>query len=266
MSTVTSKDGTSIAFSETGRGPAVVLVDGATAHRAVNPTGAEIASLLASDFTVYRYDRRGRGESGDTHPFAPLREIEDLDAIIAEAGGRAFVMGGSSGGALVLDAAAQGLPIPRLAVYETPFIVDDSRPPVPGDYLTKLQSLSAAERRSEAVDVFFTDALLMPPDAVAGMHGSPFWPELEKVAPTIAYDAAFMEGTMTGHPLPADRWSSVAIPVLVLDGGASDTFMHTGADALAGLLPNAERRTLEGQTHDVAPSVLAPELADFFSR
>jgi len=266
MSTVTSKDGTSIAFSAEGRGPAVVLVDGATAHRAVNPTGAALASLLASDFTVYRYDRRGRGESGDTHPFAPLREIEDLAAVIEEAGGRAFVMGGSSGGALVLDAAAQGLPIPRLAVYEAPFIVDNSRPPVPGDYLTKLQALAAAERRSEAVDVFFTDALLMPPDAVAGMHGSPFWPELEKVAPTIAYDAAFMEGTMTGHPLPAERWSSVTIPVLVLDGGASDTFMHTAADALAGLLPNAERRTLEGQTHDVAPSVLAPELADFFSR
>jgi pimeloyl-ACP methyl ester carboxylesterase len=266
MATVTSKDGTSIAFSRTGVGPPVIMVDGATAHRAVNATEAEVATLLGSDFTVYTYDRRGRGESGDIHPFAPLREIEDMDALIDEAGGQAFVMGGSSGGALVLDAAAQGLPIPRLAVYEVPFIVDDSRPPVPGDYLAKLQALSAAGRRSDAVDVFFTDALGMAPEAVAGMHDAPFWAELEKVAPTIAYDAAFMEGTMQGTPLPTERWAAISAPTLVLDGGASDAFMHTGADALAELLPDAERRTLKGQTHDVAPDVLAAELADFFSR
>jgi pimeloyl-ACP methyl ester carboxylesterase len=266
MATVTSKDGTTIGFSRTGDGPSIVLVDGATAHRATNARGAEIAALLESDFTVYRYDRRGRGESGDTQPFAPERELEDLDALIAEAGGEAFVMGGSSGGALVLDAAAQGLPIPRLAVYEVPFIVDDSRTPVPDDYLPKLRSLNAAGRRSDAVDVFFTDALGMPPEAVAGMHDAPFWADLEKVAPTIAYDAAFMEGTMRGAPLPADRWASIAAPVLVLDGGASPTFMHTAAEALAAVLPNAERRTLEGQTHDVAADAIAPELADFFSR
>jgi pimeloyl-ACP methyl ester carboxylesterase len=266
MSTVTSKDGTTIAFSSTGDGPVIVMVDGAFAHRAINPTMAEVARLLASDFTVYTYDRRGRGESGNTQPFAPAREIEDLDAVIAEGGGTAFVMGGSSGGALVLDAAAKGLPIRRLAVYEAPFIVDDSRPPVPDDYLSKLQTLGAAGRRGEAVEVFFTDAFRLPPEAIAGMRAGPGWGELEKVAPTLAYDAAFMDGTMRGRPLPADRWSSVTIPTLVRDGGASDTFMHTGADALAGLLPNAERRTLEGQTHDVAASVLAPELADFFTR
>jgi pimeloyl-ACP methyl ester carboxylesterase len=266
MGTVTSKDGTTIAFSRTGDGPAIILVDGATAHRGMNPRGAEIATLLANDFSVYRYDRRGRGESGDTPPFAPLREIEDLDALIAEAGGQAFVMGGSSGGALVLDAAAHGLPIPRLAVYEVPFIVDDSRPPVPADYLPKLQALNAAGRRSDAVDVFFTDGLGMPPEAVAGMHEAPIWPDLEKVAPTIAYDAAFMEGTMRGTPLPAARWASINAPTLVLDGGASPTFLHTAAEALADVLPNAERRTLEGQTHDVAAGAISPELADFFSR
>ncbi len=266
MGTVTSKDGTSIAYSRTGNGPAIVMVDGAFAHRAINPTMAEIASLLAADFAVYTYDRRGRGESGDTLPFAPQRELEDLDAVITEAGGRASVMGGSSGSALVLDAAAKGLPIDRLAVYEAPFIVDESRPPVPDDYLSKLQTLGAAGRRGEAVEVFFTDAFRLPPEAIAGMRAGPGWAELEKVAPTLAYDAAFMEGTMRGRPLPPDRWSSVTIPTLVLDGGASDAFMHTGADALAELLPNAERRTLEGQTHDVAASVLAPELADFFSR
>jgi pimeloyl-ACP methyl ester carboxylesterase len=163
MGTVHSSDGTTIAFDRTGEGPPLILVDGAIAHRAINPTSGELASLLASRFTVYSHDRRGRGGSGDTKPYAIGREIEDLDAIIAEAGSPAFVLGGSSGAMLVLDAAAQGLAIRRLAVYEPPIIVDDSRPPLPDDYVRRLEESAAAGRPGDAVEIFFTDAMRLPP-------------------------------------------------------------------------------------------------------
>jgi pimeloyl-ACP methyl ester carboxylesterase len=264
MATVRSGDGTAIAFDRVGEGPALVVVDGAFAHRAINPTSAALASLLASRFSVTTYDRRGRGESGDTQPFAVEREIEDLAAVIGEAGERAFVLGFSSGAMLALDAAAQGLSIARLALYEPPIIVDDSRPPLPDDYVERLQGSVAAGRPGDAVEIFFADAMRFPPEAIAGMRAGPFWAELQKVAPTLAYDGAFIADTMDGTPLSRDRWSSVTIPTLVIDGGASEAFMHTGADALAAVLPNAERRTLEGQTHDVAAEILAPVLAGFF--
>ena len=264
MGTVQSRDGTTIAFDRTGEGPPVIVVDGAFAHRAINPTAGDLASLLAPRFSVYAYDRRGRGGSGDTEPYAPEREIEDLQAIIAEAGGRAFVVGFSSGAHLTLDAAAHGLRIERLAVYEAPLIVDDSRRPLAADYVRRLNEAVAAGRPGDAVEIFFTDAMGLPGEAAAQMRGGPFWPELEKVAPTIAYDGAFVGDTMSGKPLSPERWGSVEVPTLVIDGGASGTFMHTGADALASVLPNAERRTLEGQTHDVAAEALAPVLAEFF--
>jgi len=263
--TVQSADGTTIAFERVGEGPALVLVDGAIAHRAINPTSAAIANQLASRFTVIRYDRRGRGESGDTKPFATEREIEDLAAVIDAAGGEAFVLGGSSGAMLVLDAAAAGLPIPRVAVYEPPMIVDDSRPPLPDDYVDHLNELTAAGRGGDAAAYFFTAAMRMPEPAVEGMKQGPFWAELEKIAPTIAYDGTFIGDTMSGRPLDPARWAGVTVPVLVIDGGASETFMHTGADMLAEVLTNASRRTLPGQTHDVAADVLAPVLAEFFA-
>src|SRR4051812_16170756 len=260
--TVRSADGTTIAFERSGEGPALVLVDGAIAHRAINPTSAALADLLTPRFTVVRYDRRGRGGSGDTKPFAKEREIEDLAAVIEAAGGEAFALGGSSGAMLVLDAAAGGLAIPRLAVYEPPMIVDDSRPPLPANYVDHLNELTAAGRNGVAAAYFFTAAMRMPDQAVEGMKQGPFWAELEKIAPTIAYDGAFVGDTMSGRPLDPARWAGVTAPVLVIDGGASDTFMHTGADALAEVLPNAQRRTLEGQTHDVAADVLAPVLEE----
>ena len=263
--TVRSADGTTIAFDRAGEGPALVLVDGAIAHRAINPTSGAMAGLLASRYEVVRYDRRGRGGSGDTLPFAKEREIEDLAAVIDAAGGEAFVLGGSSGSMLALDAAAAGLAIPRLAVYEPPFIVDDSRPPLPDDYVEHLNELTAEGRNGDAAAYFFTAAMLMPEQAVDGMRQGPFWAELEKIAPTIAYDGTFVADTMSGRPLDPARWAGVTVPVLVIDGGASDTFMHTGADALAAVLPNAQRRTLPGQTHDVAPDAIAPVLAGFFA-
>ncbi|HEY7283430.1 MAG TPA: alpha/beta hydrolase [Actinomycetota bacterium] len=264
MDTVISKDGTPIAYDRVGEGPALVVVDGAFAHPAINPTTGQLGALLSPAFTVVSYARRGRGESGDTKPFAKQREIEDLGAVVEAVGGTAFVLGGSSGSFLVLDAAAAGLPIRRLAVYEPPIIVDDSRPPLPADYVEHLDRLTAEGRIGDAVAYFMTAAMGMPEPMVDGMRQGPFWPELEKVAPTLAYDGTFVAETMSGRPLDPARWTGIEAPVLVIDGGASESFMHTGADALAAVLEHAERRTLEGQTHDVAADVLAPVLAEFF--
>jgi pimeloyl-ACP methyl ester carboxylesterase len=263
---VSSADGTAIAVDRTGEGPPIVFVDGAIAYRAINPFAAELAALLAPQFTVLAYDRRGRGESGNTEPYAVEREIEDLAAVIAEAGGPAFVVAGSSGGPLALDAAAQGVTISKLALYEPPFIVDDTRPPLPDDYVEQLDNLVAAGRPGDAVELFMTAAVGVPSEFVAGMKADESWAALESVGHTIAYDGRIMGDTMSGKPLPADRWNGVAVPTLVMDGGESPPFMHNGADALAAILPSAHRRTLEGQTHEVEPQVLAPVLVEFFER
>jgi pimeloyl-ACP methyl ester carboxylesterase len=262
METVRSSDGTTIALERWGGGPAIVVVGGALSDRTAV---AELAPLLAPRFTVVAYDRRGRGDSGDTPPYAVEREIEDLRAVVDAAGGSAFVLGHSSGAALALEAAVGGVPIAKLALYEPPFIVDDSRPPVPSDYLSHLDELVAAGRRGDAVEYFMTVGVLAPPEVVAQMRGSPMWPALEAVAHTIAYDGAVMGGHMAGRPLPSDRWTSVTVPTLVMDGGASPEWARNAVGALVEVLPNAERRTLEGQTHGAAPDVLAPVLVGFFS-
>jgi pimeloyl-ACP methyl ester carboxylesterase len=267
MPTVTSKDGTTIAFDKVGSGPAVILVHGATAYRAVDPSLAQLAELLGPHFTVYTYDRRGRGESGDTRPFAKEREIEDLQALIEEAGGAARVFGISSGAVLSLDATAVTPGLTRVAVYEPALIVDDSRAPVPPDYAEHLMQLATEGKRDEAFEYFLTQAVGIPAEYVAGMkQDQAMWSGVTRVAHTIAYDAAFVGNVMQGQPLPPDRWAKVTVPVLVVDGGASDAWIHHGADALAHVLPNASRRTLAGQTHMVDPNVLAPLLIDFFQQ
>ena len=263
-STVRSKDGTEIVFDRVGDGPALVLVEAAMQTRQ-GPGIAELAERLADRFTVYSYDRRGRGDSRDTSPYAREREIEDLEAVVAEAGGSAFAVGGSSGGVVALDAAASGSPLTKVALYEPPFIVDDSRPPVPDDYVPQLESRIAEGRPGDAVEYFLTTAIGMPAEMVGGMRQSPMWPDMEAVAHTISYDGRFMEGTMSGGSLPGDRWASVTAPVLVVDGGASPLWLHNAADGLARVLPDATRRTLDGQTHAVDTEVLAPVLIEFFA-
>ena len=222
------------------------------------------AEPLEKHFTVYNYDRRGRGESGDTQPYAVEREIEDINALIREAGGSAFVFGGSSGGVLTLDAAAHGSNITKLAVYEPPFVVDNSRDPVPADIVDQLKELVTSGRRGDAAETFMTKGSLMPADLVAGMRTQPFWPSVEAVAHTLVYDAMIMGNTMQGTRLPVDRWAAITIPTLVIYGDAGPEWSRNAAEALLKLLPHGARQTLEGQFHTLTPAALTPILEKFY--
>lgn len=266
MGSVRSKDGTTIAFDTWGDGRPLIMIDGATGHRAVNPLFAEVGQLLRDEFRVYAYDRRGRGESTDTAPYATAREIEDLAALVDDAGAPAVVCGLSSGAVLALDAAAAGLPISGLALFEPPFVVDDGRPPLPADYVQRLDDSVAAGRPGDAVELFMTAAVGLPADAVTGMRQSPFWPALEAIAPTIAYDGRFVAAAMTGNPLPADRWATVTTPTMVMHGDGTEPWLIAAANALADLLPTASLRPVKGEQHSVEADVLAPALRNFAHR
>jgi pimeloyl-ACP methyl ester carboxylesterase len=262
MDTVRSNDGTAIAFDRTGDGPPVILVGGALSDRSA---GADLARHLGPRFTVFAYDRRGRGDSGDTPPYAVDREVEDLEALIVEAGGSACVFGHSSGAVLALEAAARGVAITKLALYEPPFVVDDTRPPLPEDYVARLAELVASDRPGEAVEYFMAKGVGVPDKVIAQMRNEPMWAAMEALAHTLAYDGTIMGDTMGGGPLPADRWASVTVPTLVMDGGASPTWQRNAVRALAGILPDPRHRTLEGQMHGAAPEVLGPVLQEFFA-
>ena len=261
MKTVTSKDGTTIAFDQSGEGPALILVSGAFLHRAMDPGTAQLAALLAQDFTVFHYDRRGRGDSTDTQPYAVDREIEDIEALINEAGGSAFVYGVSSGAALAMEAAIKlGNKIKKLAMYEAPYKSDDEARQAWREYRRELQELLAADRRGDAVALFLK-LVGMPADQIEAMRSEHWWLAFEAVAPTLAYDAAVLG---EDRAVPTERAARVTVPALVMDGGASDAFMHDTATGLANAMPHAQHRTLEGQTHDVSPEVIAPVLKEFF--
>jgi pimeloyl-ACP methyl ester carboxylesterase len=260
MNKVISKDGTLIAFDRSGEGPAVMLVGGAFQYRAIDPPTVQLAALLAQHFTVFHYDRRGRGDSSDTQPYAIEREIEDLEALVNEAGGSAFVFGMSSGGVLALDAAARGLALTKLALYELPFNSGDEHARQAAEnYTRQLNTLLSEGRRGDAVALAMT-TFGVSAEAIAGMRQTPIWSLFESVAPTLAYDNAIMgDGSV-----PTERLASITVPTLVIDGGASPASMHNAAQAVAHALSNAQHRTLEGQMHDVAPEVLAPVLVKFF--
>ena len=267
MPTVTSQDGTTIAFDKVGSGPTVILVNSAMAYRAFDPRMAHLAELLGQHFTVYNSDRRGRGASSDKEPFAKEREMEDLQALVEDAGGTAMVFGISSGAVVSLDAAALIPGMTKVGVYEPSLIVDDSRQPMPADYTEHLTRLAAEGKRDEAVAYFLTQAVGIPAEYIGGMkQDQATWSGMTGVAHTIAYDAAFVGTVMQGKPLPTNRWVKVTVPVLVADGGASDAWIHHAADALANVLPAASRHTLAGQTHMVDPTVLAPVLIAFFQQ
>jgi pimeloyl-ACP methyl ester carboxylesterase len=259
---VISKDGTAIAFDRIGNGQPVILIDGALCYRGMGQSG-QLAELLAQHFAVFTYDRRGRGASGDTAPYAVEREVEDIAALLGEAGGSAFVWGTSSGAVLALEAANRLSGIKKLALYEAPFIVDDARPTTE-DGWDRISGAVAADRRSDAVKLFLK--LVGVPGFVRALMPLmiPMWLKLKAVAHTLPYDGAIVRDNQRGKPLPASRWASVTIPALVMDGGNSPAWMRHANRSLASILPNARYRTLDGQTHMLKPKAHAPTLVEFF--
>lgn len=259
MPTVTSQDGTRIAYDQVGRGPVLILIAGALQPRMGH---VKLAHLLAKHFTVLNYDRRGRGESGDTRPYAVERETEDIAALIAAVREAPCLYGTSSGGVLALKAAATGLKIRGLVLWEPNFLADHGRPPLPADYVAHLEALIAANRRSDAVAYFMTAAVGMPAQFVTPMRSMPMWPAMEATAHTLAYDGRVVADTLTGKPVTPKQWAAVTMPTLVADGGTTP-WLSAGAAAIASVLPNAQRRTLQGQPHDVAPEAIAPAITEF---
>lgn len=264
MQQITSQDGTTIAFDQTSSGPALILVGGMFEQRVMDSETAQLAAfpLLAQHFSVFHYDRRGRGDSGDTLPYAVEREIEDIDALISYAGGTAFVFGISSGAALALEAAlALGSKVRKLALYEPPYNDDDEARQRWVTFRRQLQELLAEDRRGDAVALIMS-LMGVPDEQLDEMRAYPMWPMWEAIAPTIAYDAAVLGEDAS---VPVERAAKLTVPTLIMTGEASYPFMHTTAAALTNAIPTAQHRTLEAQTHEVAAEALAPVLVAFFN-
>ncbi|PWU45172.1 hypothetical protein DLJ46_22225 [Micromonospora globispora] len=254
MDSVSSADGTMIAYERSGDGPPIILVGGAFNDRS---TTRALATALASDFTAYSYDRRGRGDSGDSGPYAVQREIDDIAALIGAAGGSAYLYGLSSGAILAGYATADGLPVTGLALFEPPFQVGPHGGAKP-ELAERLTELVAAGRRGDAVELFLTAAVGLPAEAVAGMRGMPAWSWMEGLAHTLAYDT-----TVTGDGvLPAARLGAITVPTVVVDSTGSPGWLREAAAATARAIPGATHRNLEGGFHEVPPERLAAELRD----
>jgi pimeloyl-ACP methyl ester carboxylesterase len=258
MPTVTSPDGTTIAYDRTGTGPALVLVDGAMCYRAGGPM-RPLAAQVQDRFTVYTYDRRGRGESSDTLPYSVDREVEDLRALVARAGGQAYVYGISSGAALVMATAAVTPGITKVALYEPPFIAEVGDAARAKEYTERLNELLDEGQRGDAVALFMAH-VGVPAQAIAGMLGQPGFAAMEAIAPTLAYD----DQVLAGGSVPRDVALSIAVPTLVMAGGASPEFLQSATKAAADAIPGSSYRVLDGQTHDVAPEAVGPRLVEFF--
>jgi len=254
MSSVQSADGTTIAVDRSGHGPALILVVGAFCDRS---SPASLAATLGSAFTVYSYDRRGRGDSGDRPPYAVEREVEDLAAVVAAAGGPAFVFGHSSGAALALEAAAAGVPMTKVAAYEPPYTGGDFPP---AGFAAELAALAAGGQRGAAAEQFLRSTGA-PAEAVAGMRSSPYWPRMESLAHTLPYDITLCNGGV----VPADRLAGVQVPVLALAGGKSPEWARTAVEEIAAVTPDGRSQVLDGQDHGPADEALAPVLTKFFA-
>lgn len=261
--TVMSNDGTVIAYSQVGQGPTVILVDGALCYREFGPSQA-LAEQLAAHFRVITYDRRGRGASGDTQPYTIQREVEDIAALLDAVGATAYVCGQSSGAALAIEAANQLTGITKLALYEAPFVVDDTGKPITQAFLDDLKGAVEQNQRSRAVKLFMTQ-VGAPGFMVAIMSLFPMWSKLTGVAHTLPYDVSALVPYGSGRPLPHTLGASIKAPILVMDGGKSPVGMRHATQALAETLPNATYRTLAGQNHMVTAKALAPVLEEFFT-
>jgi pimeloyl-ACP methyl ester carboxylesterase len=255
MNTVTSKDGTKLVVDVSGSGPAIVLVSGGSVDRGAN---AGLADVLSSDFTVHNYDRRGRGDSGDTLPYAVEREIEDIEAVIAAAGGSAHLYGSSSGAGLAFEAAAAGAPVDKLVLWEPPYNLDPAGRP-PADAVEQLDRMVAEGRRGDAATYFMVDMVRMPADFAAFAKTQPWWPAQEAIAHTLAYDARVMKG----YAVPTETAATIAVPTLILTGGASFPFFKPTAEALVAAMPDARTQELPDQQHNVDAAVLGAAMKAF---
>lgn len=258
-----SADGTEIAYEATGTGSAIVCVEGALCHRGMG--GAKILTeSLVDDYTIYGYDRRGRGESGSgASPYEVQREVEDLAAVLAATGVTPFVFAASSGAALALEAARQGVPMRALVVYEAPFIVDDSHAPNDPGLPARFQALVDEDRRGDAVKLFMR-TVGAPAPMIALMPLFPVWKSLKAVAHTLPYDLSIVIGFEQGRPLPAGHYGSVTVPTVVVAGGKSPAYLRNAQAAIAEQLPNGRLVTLKGQTHMIRAKATAPVLREHF--
>jgi pimeloyl-ACP methyl ester carboxylesterase len=266
--TITSSDGTTIAYERSGAGPVLVLVSAALADRSGT---RRLATQLSAKFTVINYDRRGRGASSDTPPYSPEKEVQDIQALVDANGGKAFLFGSSSGSVLALDAANKlGPKVTKLFMFEPPLIVDSSRPAMDDSLGQEISALVTQGRRNDAVKLFFTKGMGIPGPVVTLMRFlMPGWSKMAGMAQTAAYDLAILSGTQTGRSLPARRWTSVNAPTMVAVGGKSEPFFHTGAKALVGILSNAEYKSLKGMNHGsvlLSSKALANEMSQYFQQ
>jgi pimeloyl-ACP methyl ester carboxylesterase len=256
MERTTSRDGTVLAYERRGNGPALVIVGGAFNDRR---TWTDLAEALAPSFTAVTYDRRGRGDSSDTKPYAVEREIEDLDAVIEVVGGEAFVHSHSSGAALALRAVAAGAPVPALCVFEPPYRTSGA-PPAPPRYVETLIELTRDGPSDEAVVYFMTVAVGLGPQAVDQARTQPRWPGLVAMSPTLVYDGI----VMGDQSVPTELLGSVRTPTLAACSNGSAPWLQAAARAVAGALSGSRLVELEGEFHRVPPDTMAAALGDFF--
>jgi pimeloyl-ACP methyl ester carboxylesterase len=259
MPHVQSQDGTCIAYDNLGRGPALIYINGALSHRRFAPIKAD-AEAFAAHFTVYSYDRRGRGESSDTPPYAVAREIEDISALIDASGGAAYLYGHSSGATLALEAALSlGSRVRKLALYEPPYSEDDAARREALEFTAQLKQLLADNQRGSALELWL-QGTGMPQEIVTEMRESPEWSTLESLAPTLVYDA-----TLTASLPPVARLGKVNTPTLIMVGEQSFSFMANVAQTLCAAIPLARYSLLQGQGHTAKPETVTPLLVEFFS-
>jgi pimeloyl-ACP methyl ester carboxylesterase len=257
VQTLTTTDGTTIAYQATGSGPALVLVVGAFCDRS---TTEGLAALLADSFTVHEYDRRGRGDSGDTSPYDVQREVEDLAAVVAATGGTPYVYGHSSGAVIALEAAASGVPMRALVAYEPPYTAEDDGSGGSAELCARVRELVVAGDLDGAGAAFLT-ATGMSPDVVAMVQSGPYWPRMRSLAPALVYDLTVCNGGV----LPVQRLSRIGVPTLVLSGGASPPWAGRAAAAVAAAVPGARRSVIPDQDHALAHEAIAPVLRELLA-
>jgi pimeloyl-ACP methyl ester carboxylesterase len=263
MHTVTSSDGTRIAYDSYGEGPAVILVGGALGYRKFAKF-EQIAAALSEHCTVINYDRRGRGDSGEAGPVSVQREVDDIAALIDAAGGRASLWGWSSGGAVALRAAAADIGVEKLMVYETPFKTDPDAKYPADDYGQRLERIIATGDRTAAAKHFMRNGVGIPAPIVAVMSLMPMFKRFAVNGHTLMFDYdALGDHNMHGSPLRADEWATVTCPTLVAYGAKTAAGLRHASHQLADVLPNATLRELPGQNHNISPSALVPVLAEF---